>query len=95
MGEFQVADFSGDDGALGRRLQAGDELGGKSTSLLGVQVAQLFRDIGEGSDLLVVTFFGSLFGDTTGAANFDGNFLARGVADKFSGSLFDVTGGAR
>lgn len=42
-----------------------------------------------------MTFFLSLFGDTTGAANLDGNFLARCVADKFSGSLFDVTGGAR
>ena len=84
----------GNDGALGSGVELGDELGLETASLLGVQVADLLGDVDKGGDLLIVALFLALFGDTSGAANLDGEFLAAGVSDELARLLLDVAGSA-
>jgi hypothetical protein len=92
-GELQVASLLGDDGALGDGLQSGDELGLEAAGLLGVQITDLFGDIDERSDGLIVALFGSFLGGTSSTANLDREFFATGVTDEFTGLLLNVLGG--
>ena len=91
-GELQVTDFLGDDGTFVLRLQSGHQLGGITTSLLGVQVADLFGNIQQVVNFLVVALRLSLFHSATLTAHFDGLLLTLSVANKLARGLFNVLG---
>ena len=82
--EFQVTDFTGNDGTFMGGLQFGHQFGLEFAGLLGVQVTDFFGDIDEGSDGFVVTFLGSFFGDTSSSADLNGQFFASGITDEFA-----------
>ena len=82
--EFEVTDFSGDDGTFMSRLQFGDQFGLEFASFLRVQVTNFLRDIDKRGDGFVVAFFISLCGYATSSANLDRQFFTRGITDKFT-----------
>ncbi len=95
LGELQVADLLGHNGALVLGLQAGDQLGLEAAGLLGVQVAHLLGDVDKRSDGLVVALLRALLSGTASTADLDGELLARGVTNKLAGLLLNVPGGTR
>ena len=77
------------------RHQLGHQLGGITTSLLGVEVAHLLGDIKKRHDGLVMALLGTLLGDTAGTADLNGELLTPRVTHKLAGLLLDILGGAR
>jgi len=92
-GELEVAGLLGDDGTFVSRLQSWDKLGLEAAGLLWVQVTDLFRNIKERSDGLVVALFWSLLSHTASSANLNWKLLTLGVSDKLTRLLFNVLGG--
>jgi len=95
LSELEVADFLGDGGALGNRVELGNKLGLEAAGLLRVQVTSFFRDIDEGGDDLIVALLFSLLSNTTSTADLNWKLLALGISDKLARLLLDVLGGAR
>ncbi len=93
LGESEVADLLGNNGALVLRLQAGDQLGLEAAGLLGVQVAHLLRDINEGGDGLVVALLSTLFSSAASTTDLDGKLLTACVTNKLARLLLDVASG--
>ena len=93
--EFKVAHFLGHNGTFWLWVELGHQSGLETASLLGVQVTDLFGNINERSDLLVMALFGSFNSGTAGTANFNGQLFAAGVSDKFARLLLNVSGGTR
>jgi len=91
--ELEVAGLLGDDGTFVSGLQSWDKLGLEAAGLLWVQVTDLFRNIKERSDGLVVALFWSLLSHTASSANLNWKLLTLGVSDKLTRLLFNVLGG--
>ena len=82
--EFQVTDFTGNDGTFMGGLQFGHQFGLEFAGFLGVQVTDFFGNINESSDDFVVAFFGTFFSDTTSSADLNGQFFTSGVSNEFA-----------
>jgi len=95
LSELEVADFLGDGGALGNRVELGNKLGLEAAGLLRVQVTSFFGDIDEGGDDLIVALLFSLLSNTTSTADLNWKLLALGISDKLARLLLNVLGGAR
>lgn len=74
--EFQAANLLRNGGALMLGLQSRHELGRKSASFLGIQVADFFGHINQRVDVLVMALFGAFFGGAAVAANFHRKLFA-------------------
>ena len=88
--EFEVANFTGNDGTLMSRLQFGHQFGLEFASFLRVQVADFLRNVDEGSDGLVVALFGAFFGDATSSADLNWQLFARGITNEFACESFKI-----
>ena len=75
--------------------QSRDQFSRKPTGFLWVEVADLLRNINEAGDHLVVALLLSLLILAPGTADLDRELLALRVADKLTGRLLGVLGGAR
>ena len=84
----------GHDRALMLGNQSRDQFSRKPTGFLWVEVADLLRDIHEAGDHLVVALLLSLLILAPGTADLDRELLALRVADKLTGRLLGVLGGA-
>merc|ERR1711862_368211 len=93
--EFQVTDFTGNDGTFMGGLQFGHQFGLEFAGFLGVQVTDFFGNIDESSDDFVVAFFGTFFSDTTSSTDLNGQFFTSGVSNEFAGLLLNVSGSTR
>ena len=82
--EFQVTDFSGNDGTFVSGFQFGHQFGLEFASFLRVQVTNFFRYINERGDGFFVALFGAFFSHTASSTDFDGQFFATGVSDEFA-----------
>ena len=94
-GEFEVAHLLRYDCTFVLRFQAWDKLGLETTSLLGVQIANLFRNINKTCDLLVMALFWALVSGATSSTDFNGQLLTAGVSNKLARLLFYVTSSTR
>ena len=65
-------------------FQFGNQFGLEFAGFLGVQITDFFGDIDKGGKGLIVALFGTLFGDATGPANFDGKLFASGISNEFA-----------
>ena len=94
LGEAEVTGLLGHDGALVLGAQLGHQLRHVATRLLGVEVTHLLGHVHRGGDHLLVALLGPLLVGAAGAADLDGQLLARGVAHELAGLLLHVLGGA-
>ena len=69
VAEFEVTDFSGDDGTFMSRFQTWDQFGFKLASFLWVQVTNFLRDINKRGDSFVMALFCTFFCYATSSAN--------------------------
>ena len=94
LGEAEVADLLGHDGALVLGLQLGHQLGHVSAGLLGVQVADFLGHVNQGGYNFFMALLGPLLVCAAGATDLDGQLLTGGVAHELAGLLLHVLGGA-
>ena len=76
------------------RHQLGHQLGGITTSLLGIEVAHLLRLLHHGNDCLVVALFRTLFKGAAGATKLCWQLFTFCVTDKLTRPLLHVLCGA-
>ena len=94
VAELEVASLLGNGGALMLRLELGDQLRLEAAGLLGVEIADLLRDIEQRNDSLVVTLLRTLLSNTASTADLNRELLTLRVTNKLAGLLLYVPGRA-